>query len=146
MSNGTNIYNLVYISNLTEAHFLAALALVNVYGRPTPPAEKRIDGEKFNITNNERVNLWDFTRAIGAQAGFPAKKEEIRVIPVWLDLLMRWVSEWVVWLLSGGKRQPNMAMEGIRLSTIDRTLNGDKAKLDALRRVRRVSWIVELRL
>lgn len=74
------------------------------------------------------MNFWDFTRTIGVRAGFPTKKKEIRVIPMWLGLLMGWVSEWIVWVLSGRKRQPNMTMEGIRLSTINRTLNGDKPK------------------
>lgn len=127
VGNGANLYDLVYVGNLAEAHLLAARALVAAYGRPPPPAEKRVDGENFNITNGERVNFWDFTRTIGARAGFPVKREEIRVIPLWVGLLMGWVSEWIVWLLSGGKRQPNMTMEGIRLSTINRTLNGDKA-------------------
>ena len=128
VGNGANVYGFAEVGNLAKAHLLAARALVTAYGHPPPPTEKCVDGENFNIINDEWVKFWDFFRTIGARAGFPAKKEEIRVIPVWLGLLVGWVSEWIVWVLSGGRRQPNMTMEGIGLSTINRTLNGDKAK------------------
>ena len=41
---------------------------------------------------------------------------------------MGFVSEWVVWAISGGTRTPNMTREGICFSTLIRTLNIDKAK------------------
>jgi sterol-4alpha-carboxylate 3-dehydrogenase (decarboxylating) len=128
MGNGENMYDFMYVGNLVDAHILATRHLLSAHGKPPPPAERRVDGECFNVTNDERVLFWEFTRKIAAAAGHPVKKEEIVVIPAWVGLLIGWISEWVVWARSGGTKQPNMTVEGIRLSTIHRTLNMDKAK------------------
>ncbi|MCJ1458067.1 hypothetical protein MMC28_008438 [Mycoblastus sanguinarius] len=128
MGNGKNIYDFVYAGNLVDAHILAAQALVKAWGKCPPPANQRVDGESINITNDERVLFWDFNRKVAAEAGYLVKKEEIWVIPLWVGLAIGWISELVVWALSGGTRQPNMTVEGIRFSTINRTLRVDKAK------------------
>lgn len=128
MGKGKNIYDFVYIGNLVDAHILAAQALVRAYGQPPPPASKRVDGENINITNDERVFFWDFTRKVAAAAGHPVNKEDIVVIPLWVGLIIGWISEWVVWIFSRGRKQSSMTVEGIRFSTINRTLNTDKAK------------------
>lgn len=128
MGSGRNLYDYVYVGNLVDAEILAAKALIRDYGHPAPEADKRVDGENFNLTNDERMLFWQFNRKIAAAAGHPERKEDIVVIPVVLGLLIGWISEWMVWLSSGGTRQPNMTREGIRYSTLTRTLNGEKAK------------------
>lgn len=128
MGNGKNVYDFVYVGNLVDAHILAARALVDAYGVPPPSAETRVDGEKFNITNDERVLFWDFTRQIGAKAGYPVAPKDIVAIPVPVALVIGWVIEWVVWIFSRGQRQSSVTVEGIRLSTINRTLSVEKAK------------------
>ncbi|KAL6719195.1 hypothetical protein ACLMJK_003432 [Lecanora helva] len=126
MGNGQNIYDFVYVGNLVDAHILAAQALLRDYGKPPPPADRRVDGENINITNDEHVLFWDFTRKVAAAAGYPVKKEEIVVIPTWVGLLMAWFSEWVAWIR--GLQQPTMSYETIQLSTINRTMSVEKAK------------------
>lgn len=128
MGNGKNIYDFVYVGNLADAHILAARALVVAYHLPPPPPESCVDGENFNITNGEHVLFWPFTRKIGAKAGYPVQPKDIVAIPVTLALMIGWLTEWVVWIFSRGRRQPNVTIEAIRLSTINRTLNIDKAK------------------
>ena len=128
MGNGKNVYDFVYVGNLVDAHILAARALVAAYRLPPPPAESRVDGEAFNITNDEPVLFWDFTRKIGAKAGYPVHPKDIVTIPVTVALIIGWLSEWVVWILSRGRRQPDVTIEAIRFSTINRMLNIDKAK------------------
>lgn len=76
-----NYYNVTYISNLVDAHLLATHALIDAYGKAAPPAERRVDGEAFIITNDEPVLFWDFNRAIAASIGMPVKKEDIKVVP-----------------------------------------------------------------
>lgn len=125
---GKNYYDVTYISNLIDAHILAAHALVNAYGKPPPPPEMRVDGEAFIITNDEPVLFWEFHRAIAASVGRPVKKEEIKVVPRWVVMLMATISEWSTWILSLGKRQPPITREAVHLSTITRTLKCDKAK------------------
>ena len=128
MGSGQNVYDFVYVGNLADAHILAAQRLLAAHGRPRPPSDRRVDGECFNITNDERVLFWEFQRKVAAAGGFPVKEEDIKVVPVWVGLIMGWISEWVTWAKSRGTRQPSMTMEGIRLSTIHRTLNIEKAK------------------
>ncbi|KAL9119641.1 MAG: hypothetical protein Q9187_003807, partial [Circinaria calcarea] len=91
MGNGKNIYDFIYVGNLADAHILAAQALVKAYGSPPPPSAQRVDGENFNITNNEPVLFWKFTRKLAATAGYPVKKEEIIVIPTIVGLIMGWI-------------------------------------------------------
>ena len=50
------------------------------------------------------------------------------VLPLMLALLIGWVSEWVVWAVSRGRRQPQISVEAIRLSSINRTMSVEKAK------------------
>ena len=126
MGNGKNIYDFVYIGNLVDAHILAAKALIKAYGKPPPPAHQRVDGENINVTNDERVLFWDFTRKVAAEAGHPVKKEDIVVIPAWVGLFMAWCSEWAAWVR--GSKQPAMSLEAIQLSTINRTMSVEKAK------------------
>jgi sterol-4alpha-carboxylate 3-dehydrogenase (decarboxylating) len=128
MGAGNNLYDFVYVGNLVDAHVLVAKALVQSYGKPPPEADKRVDGETFNVTNDERMSFWEFNHKIAATAGHPVRKEDIVVIPPAVGLWIGWISEWAVWLASGGTQQPNMTQEGIRFSTITRTLNGEKAK------------------
>lgn len=125
---GDNEYDFIYVSNLVDAHILAAQALLRAYGQPAPPLEERVDGQCFNVTNDERVLFWDFQRAIGASVGLGVAKENIKVIPAWVGLLMASAVEWITWITSFGKKQPRITWEAVRLTTITRTMNGEKAK------------------
>lgn len=125
---GRNYYDVTYISNLVDAHLLAAQALVEAHGKAVPPPERRVDGEAFIITNDEPVLFWDFNRAVAASIGIPVKKEDIKVVPYWVAMLAATVSEWSTWIFSFGRRQTPITREAVHLSTITRTLRCDKAK------------------
>ncbi|KAH8780052.1 hypothetical protein F5883DRAFT_689980, partial [Diaporthe sp. PMI_573] len=125
---GKNYYDVTYISNLVDAHLLAAHALINAYGRAAPPLESQVDGQAFIITNDEPVLFWEFNRAVAASVGMPVKKEDIKVIPYWVAMLAATVSEWSTWIFSFGKKQALITREAVHLSTITRTLKCDKAK------------------
>ena len=129
MGDGQNPYDFVYVGNVADAHLLAAHALLNAWGKPRPAdASARVDGECFHITNEDPWLSWDFQRAVSALAGNPIEPKDIIVIPKWVGLTLGFMSEWVVWLVSGGTKTANMTREGIRFSTLIRTLNGNKAK------------------
>ncbi|KAK2592987.1 erg26, C-3 sterol dehydrogenase [Conoideocrella luteorostrata] len=80
MGPGQNEYDFLYVSNLVDAHILAARALIRAFGKPAPPKGSRVDGETFIITNNERRNFWEFQRSIAALVGHPVKPDEIKII------------------------------------------------------------------
>ncbi len=55
------------MDNVVQGHVRAAHALVSAYQGPalsTIPADQRVDGEAFLITNDEPVSFWDFARAL----------------------------------------------------------------------------------
>ncbi|RYP03234.1 hypothetical protein DL764_005281 [Monosporascus ibericus] len=125
---GNNEYDFVYVSNLIDAQMLAAQSLIRAYGKPPPPLDMRVDGQSFNITNDERILFWEFHRGVAASVGLPIQKENIRVIPAWVALLMAFISKWGTWIRTWGSKQPPVTREAVRLTTITRTLNGEKAK------------------
>ncbi|KAF4631662.1 hypothetical protein G7Y89_g6465 [Cudoniella acicularis] len=128
IGSGNNQYDFIYIGNLVDAHLLAAYALLRAYGKPAPPKETRVDGEAFNVTNDERILFWEFHRCISASVGLPIKQEDIKIVPKWLALFMAMISEYSTWIRSWGTQQPTVTREAVRLTTIERTLNGEKAK------------------
>ncbi|KAL4881213.1 hypothetical protein BJY04DRAFT_189346 [Aspergillus karnatakaensis] len=129
IGNGQNPYDFVYVGNLADAHILTAQTLLNAWGKlaPTNHAD-RLDGSCINLTNDEPWLFWDYQRAVAALVGKPVRPEDVVVIPLWMMLVIGFVSEWAVWLISGGTRRPKMTRNGIRYSTLIRTQNVSKAK------------------
>lgn len=125
---GKNLYDVTYVSNLVDAHLLAAHALVDAYGKAPPAQEIRADGEAFIITNDEPILFWEFQRAIAASVGIPIKQEDIRIVPYWVAMLVATVTEWTTWIFSLGRKQAPITREAVHLSTVTRTLKCDKAK------------------
>ncbi|KAL4938642.1 hypothetical protein BDV06DRAFT_231628 [Aspergillus oleicola] len=138
IGNGQNLYDFLYAGNLADAHLLAAHALVDAWGKPPPSpsssfpsgdgSTQRVDGECFHITNEEPWLFWDFQRAVSGLVGNPVRATDIVVIPAWAGQVLGFVNEWAAWVMSGGARSANMTREGIRFSTLVRTLNGEKAR------------------
>jgi sterol-4alpha-carboxylate 3-dehydrogenase (decarboxylating) len=125
---GKNEFDVIYISNLVDGHILAARALVRSYGKPPPRLDSRVDGQCFNITNDERILFWDFQRAISASVGLPIRPEDVRIVPIWLSMIFAGINEWATWIWTWGAKQPIVTREAITLTTIVRTLNGEKAR------------------
>ncbi|KAK8117926.1 uncharacterized protein PG998_006207 [Apiospora kogelbergensis] len=128
MGPGNNLYDFLYVTNLIDAQLLAARALLRAYGKQPPPLESRVDGQSFNITNDERVLFWEFHRAVAASVGIPIRKEDVKVVPLWVGLLIAFISEWSTWIRTFGTKQPPITREAVRLTVLNCTLNGEKAK------------------
>jgi len=125
---GQNQYDFIYISNLVDAHLLAAYALLRAHGKPALPLEARVDGQALHITNDERILFWEFQRLISDSVGMPVRSEDIKIIPKWLAMFMALINEYSTWIRSWGTEQSAVTREAVRLTTIERTLNGEKAK------------------
>ncbi|KAF9630958.1 putative c-3 sterol dehydrogenase c-4 decarboxylase family protein [Lasiodiplodia theobromae] len=123
-----NPWDFVYIANVVHACLLAAHRLLMAANSPALPVGQRVEGEAFNITNDERMTFWDFTLATSAAIGKPVDKKAIVKVPRFIALLVCFLSEWGVWLFSLGRKQSNMVREGVVFAYITRTLNTDKAK------------------
>ena len=130
MGNGKNVFDFSYVGNVVHAHVLAAKSLLRDSERPWDQLveEKRVDGEAFHITNDEPWLFWDFSRAIAKAAGHPVNESEIKTIPRWAAILLAFIAEWVVWIISFGRKESTLTRYGVRYSTMSRTLDIQKAK------------------
>lgn len=130
MGDGTNLFDRTYVDNIVQAHLLAAHALHSASTKRGDeiPADQRVDGEAFLITNDEPMPFWEMARAMGAAAGYPTPEEQVKVIPKWLGLAIVMVMEWMAWITSLGKQDTTMMSAGIRYSMLHRTYNIEKAK------------------
>ena len=127
--DGLNMYDFVYVDNLVDAILLAvdALAREAASSGPVEP-EKKVGGEAFNITDDAPVRFWWFTRALASAAGYRVEEKDVWVVPGWVGVLMAWVSEWVVWVLSAGRARPIITVAGAKFSMLHQTFSMEKAK------------------
>jgi sterol-4alpha-carboxylate 3-dehydrogenase (decarboxylating) len=65
---------------------------------------------------------------VGTAAGCGVRKEEVKVIPVWVYYVMAVVAEWGVWLMTFGRRQSQVNRKMIRFFTMTNTFDVSKAK------------------
>ena len=127
IGSGQNLFDWTYVGNAARAHILASEALLGTHSSPDIPMS-RVDGEAFFITNGDPMPFWGFVRAIGEEAGFPVKQEDVWVVPKIVGLIVAWIVEWTVWALSLGKQRSRTTRQGVRYSCLTRTYRIDKAK------------------
>ncbi|KAJ8061010.1 hypothetical protein OCU04_010088 [Sclerotinia nivalis] len=129
VGDGTNLYDFTYIGNTAYAHLLAAKALLREFNTTEPVTDDRkVNGEAFIITNDDPWPFWEFTRAIGAAAGHPVKKENIWIVPASVYYVCAVIAEWAVWLFSFGRKEPMINRRMVKYLTLTRTFDVSKAK------------------
>ncbi|KAK4223037.1 putative c-3 sterol dehydrogenase c-4 decarboxylase family protein [Podospora fimiseda] len=128
MGDGKNLYSFTYVGNTVDGHVLAAQKLLEAHGKPPLADDIKVEGEAFNITNDDDWLFWEYQRTVAALIGLPVKKEDIKVLPVWLALFIASLVGWVTWVVTLGKGKPVMSWDAIRYVTIHRTLKCEKAK------------------
>ncbi|KAF3481965.1 C-3 sterol dehydrogenase/C-4 decarboxylase [Arthroderma uncinatum] len=117
-----NLYDYTYLGNAADAHILAAKALLS----PSTPEDGPVDGEVFNITNDEPWPFWAFAHAVSGAAGYPVTS--VWVVPPFVFYALAVVLEWVVWLSSFGTRSSQLNRKMVRFFTMTRTFDISKAK------------------
>jgi sterol-4alpha-carboxylate 3-dehydrogenase (decarboxylating) len=127
IGDNSKLFDWSYVGNNADAQLLAARALLRSRTAP-PPDNRRVDGEAFVITNDDPWLFWDFSRAMGTAAGYPIKKENVRVIPTRVMWVISLVLEWLYWCFTFGRKQPRLTRKNLRLTTIHRTFDISKAK------------------
>ncbi|KUJ16330.1 putative 3-beta hydroxysteroid dehydrogenase/isomerase family protein [Mollisia scopiformis] len=129
IGDGTNLVDFTYVGSTAYAHILAAKALLRESAATEPiPEDIRVNGEAFVITNDEPWPFWEFTRAMGAAAGFPVRKEDVWVVSVSLYYWVVVFLEWVIWGLSFGRREAGVKRGMVKYLTMTRTFGVGKAK------------------
>ncbi|KAF2867043.1 C-3 sterol dehydrogenase/C-4 decarboxylase [Massariosphaeria phaeospora] len=129
IGDNTKLFDWTYVGNNADAQLLAARALLRSHAARGPqPADRKVDGEAFVITNDEPWPFWDFTRAVGAAAGYPIKKEDVYVIPAGVMWVLVAITECLYWCFTLGTKQPRFTRMKIKYMTIHRYFDISKAK------------------
>jgi sterol-4alpha-carboxylate 3-dehydrogenase (decarboxylating) len=125
---GQNLFDFIYVGNACHAHLLAACALLAAHDAAPLPATERVEGEVFNITNDEHIPFWDLTIKTSNLLGSPVSHDEIVSIPKTIGLVIGFLAEWIVWLFSFGKRESKVSVAAVQYTFLTHTMNIDKAK------------------
>ena len=129
LGDNSNRFDFTYVGNVANAHILAAQKLLETYDRSDPPpANKRVDGEAFLITNDDPYNFWTYARTAWAAAGDRTDPKDVWVIPKSVGLMMATTLEWIFWLLFWGRKQPGTTRQKVKFTCMTRTYRIDKAK------------------
>ncbi|KAF2119851.1 C-3 sterol dehydrogenase/C-4 decarboxylase [Lophiotrema nucula] len=127
IGDNSKLFDWTYVDNNAYAQILAARALLRSQLEPQPD-DRKVDGEAFVITNDNPWPFWDFTRAVGAAAGYPVKKSDIWVIPAGLMWSIVLLIEWLYYCFTFGTKQPRFTRAKIKYMTIHRYFDISKAK------------------
>jgi len=125
---GDNLFDFIYVGNACHAHVLAAHALLAAHGKAPLSATERVEGEVFNVTNDEHIPFWELTIRTSNLLGYPLKHDEIVSIPKIVGLTMGFLTEWMVWLFSFGRKNSTLSVAAIQYTFLTHTMNIDKAK------------------
>ncbi|KAF8067968.1 hypothetical protein FPV67DRAFT_1416543 [Lyophyllum atratum] len=122
IGNNKNLTDWTYVTNVADAHILAADKL-------SPSSNPPVAGEIFFITNDEPIPFWDFTNGVwerldAIHPGKRVKKKPI-IIPRTLGIIMGAFSELMAWLL---RQKPTFTRFSVIFSCTARWHNIDKAK------------------
>ncbi|CAG8960443.1 hypothetical protein HYFRA_00008162 [Hymenoscyphus fraxineus] len=118
--------DVVYVGHVAKAEVLAALGLLRCHIDPKAP---RIDGQAFNITDDQVSQPWTFFRKYWLLAGDTTPLSRVWKFPPWLVMLMAHVAEWFAWILSAGKSRPQfLKVERMEFVLLTRTYNISKAR------------------
>lgn len=127
IGDNMNLYDFTYVGNVAYAHILAAVALLNTHALSIQPLDhEKVDGEAFFITNGQPLYFWDMARLVWKAAGDETVPSQVWVIGKDIGLALASVTEWLFWLVGGGK--PTISRKAFNYSTMTRYYNIDKAK------------------
>ncbi|KAF2650010.1 NAD(P)-binding protein [Lophiostoma macrostomum CBS 122681] len=126
--NGENLFDFIYVGNACHAHLLAARKLLGAYGAAPLSPEERVEGEVFNVSNDEKIPFWDLTIRTSNLLGYPLSHDDIVSIPRFAGLAMGFLAEWAVWLFTFGRCRSKVSVAAIRYTFLTHTMDIDKAK------------------
>lgn len=130
LGENDNLFDFTYVGNVAYAHMLAGFRLLASYdrydaGQSGPLDHERVDGEAFNITNDQPVYFWDVTRAMWALIGRVVEPQEVYALPEGLLGVVGGIAETVLGLLG---KTPRLTRRVVRYSCMTRYFSVEKAK------------------
>lgn len=113
LGDDKKLFEFVYVKSASEAHLLAAKALLRTDTTPTGRESPKVHGEAFFITDGEPRHFFDFAREAYAAAGHPVAPNEIKKMPFAVVQAMASVGEWAYWGFTLGRLTPQMRRRSI---------------------------------
>jgi hypothetical protein len=118
--------DVVYVGHIAKAEVLAAKGLL---AGITDPKAPKVDGEAFNITDDEPSPPLDFFRKYWALAGDTTPQSSVWMMPPFLVLFLAHCAEWIVWATTWGKLRPeSLILERLEFVLYTRTYSVKKAR------------------
>ncbi|EOA86114.1 hypothetical protein ACJQWK_11841 [Exserohilum turcicum] len=128
VGNEPYLYDTCYVENCTNAQLLLVKALLEASASAPLPADKKVEGEAFFVTNDEHIPFWSLSRLVADIMGKPVKDKQVKQIPIWLMKAIAFTGSWLYWIFSLGRKQPVLTPWVVRLTTMERTICIDKIK------------------
>jgi len=118
IGDNTNLFDYTYVTNVADAHLLAADKLLDAVGLP------RVGGEVFIITNGQPWPFWDFNRAVWKEMGHVSKRKPI-VLSRPTGLILAYIAEWIAWFTG---KPALFTRFRVKFTCANRWFNIDKAR------------------
>jgi sterol-4alpha-carboxylate 3-dehydrogenase (decarboxylating) len=130
LGENENLFDFTYVGNIAYAHLLAGHRLLASHehlsaGKGGPLDYERVDGEAFNITNDQPVYFWDVTRAMWALIDRVVEPEQVWALPEGLLGTVGGVAETVMGFFG---KTPRLTARTVRYSCMTRYYSTEKAK------------------
>ena len=91
IGDNKNLFDFTYVSNVVDAHLLAADKLSD------PATLPSVGGEVFIVTNGQPWPFWDFQRAVWKEMGHVSQRKPT-VLSRNIALIIAYISEWIAWI------------------------------------------------
>ena len=123
LGNNQNLFDIVSAENAANAHLLAMHALLD-----SSKGHGKVDGQAFNITNEDPMPFWDVSRVIWRTAGDTTELKDVKVIPAWAATTMASMAESAYGLFFWGNKSPELNRHVVNFCTHTYTYDISKAK------------------
>lgn len=97
--------DVVYVGHVARVELLAAHGLLAGINDSTAP---KVDGEAFNVTDDQPSPPWTFFRLYWIAAGDKTPLSSIWMFPPWLVMAMANSAEFITWSTSWGRLRPKL--------------------------------------
>lgn len=130
LGDNNNLFDFTYVGNIAYGHTLGAISLLATAaryeaGQTAPLDHERVDGEAFNITNDQPLYFWDFAHALWALMDRPIEPSEVWALPEGFLQVIGGIAEGVFALLG---KTPRLTRRAVRYSCMTRYYSCQKAK------------------
>jgi sterol-4alpha-carboxylate 3-dehydrogenase (decarboxylating) len=130
LGDNNNLFDFTYVGNIAYAHTLAAHRLLATHaryesGQGAPLDYECVDGEAFNVTNDEPMYFWDYARALWSLTDRFVEPSQVYALPEGLLTVVGSVIEGVYSLLG---KTPRLTSKAVRFSCMTRYYSCQKAK------------------